>query len=89
LEINLAFQYIYRIFDVYLKQETMEVTQMTSQEAIGAMQSAIKSGDKNKALELYSPDNPDILPDWDNEPDYIWEEWEQLTEKAEKIFRYE
>ena len=63
----------------------MEVTQMTSREAIDAMESAIKSGDKKKVLELYSPDNSDILPDWDNEPDYIWEEWEELIEKAEQI----
>lgn len=63
----------------------METTQMTSREAIEAMESAIKSGDKKKILELYSPDDTDILPDWDNEPDYIWEEWEELTEKAEQI----
>jgi len=63
----------------------MEVTQMTSREAIDAMESAIKSGDKKKVLELYSPNNSDILPDWDDEPDYIWEEWEELTEKAEQI----
>lgn len=63
----------------------MEVTQMTSRQAIDAMESAIKSGNKKKVLEIYSPDDSDILPDWDNEPDYIWEEWEQLTEKAEHI----
>lgn len=63
----------------------MEVTQMTSQETIEAMESAIKSRDKKKILELYSPDDLSILPDWDSEPDYIWEEWEELTEKAEQI----
>lgn len=63
----------------------MEVTQMTSREAIDAMETAIKSKDKKKMLELYSPDDTDTLPDWDSEPDYIWEEWEELTEKAEQI----
>ncbi len=63
----------------------MEITQMTSREAIEALESAIKSGNKKKVLELYSPDNSDVLPDWDNEPDYIWEEWEGLIEKAEQI----
>ena len=63
----------------------MELTQMTSRQAIDVMELAIKNRDKKKVLELYSPDNSDILPDWDNEPDYIWEEWEELTEKAEKI----
>lgn len=63
----------------------MEVTQMTSLQAIDALESAIKSRDKKKVLELYAPDNSDILPDWNNEPDYIWEEWEELTEKAEQI----
>ena len=63
----------------------MEITQMTSREAIDAFESAIKSGNKKKVLELYSPDNLDVLPDWDNEPDYIWEEWEELIEKVEQI----
>lgn len=58
---------------------------MTSREAIEAMELAIKSGDKKKVLELYSPDDSGVLPDWDNEPDYIWEEWEELIEKAEQI----
>lgn len=58
---------------------------MTSREAIDAMESAIKSRDKKRVLELYSPDDLDVLPDWDNEPDYIWEEWEELIEKAEQI----
>ena len=60
---------------------------MTSQEAIEAMESAIKKGDKKKIIELYSPDNPDILPDWYDEPDYIWGEWEKLLNKAEQILR--
>lgn len=68
-----------------LTDNIMEVTQMTSREAIDALESAIKSGNKKKVLELYAPDNSGILPDWDNEPDYIWEEWEQLTEIAEQI----
>ena len=63
----------------------MEATQMTAPEAIDTMESAIKIGDKKRVLELYSPDDTDILPDWDNEPDYIWEEWKELTEKAEQI----
>ena len=63
----------------------MEVTQMTSREAIESMESAIKSKTKKKVLELYSPDNSDILPDWDSEPNYIWEEWEELLEKAERM----
>jgi len=58
---------------------------MTSREAINAIESAIKSGNKKKVLELYAPDNSDVLPDWDNEPDYIWEEWVELIEKAEQI----
>ena len=63
----------------------MGITQMTSREAINAIESAIKSGNKKKVLELYAPDNSDVLPDWDNEPDYIWEEWVELIEKAEQI----
>jgi len=61
----------------------MEITQMTSREAINTLEFALKSQNKNKVLELYAPDNSDVLPDWDNEPDYIWEEWEELIEKAE------
>lgn len=63
----------------------METVQMTSRQAIDAMESAIKSENKKKVLELYSPENTDILPDWDEEPDYIWEEWEELIDKAEQI----
>lgn len=59
--------------------------QMSSREAIEAMEHAINSRNKKKVLELYAPDNSDILPDWDIEPDYIWEEWEDLTRKAEDI----
>jgi len=65
----------------------MEMTQMTSREAIDALDYAIKSGNKKKVLELYAPDNSDVLPDWDNEPNYIWEEWEELIEKAEQLLR--
>ena len=63
----------------------MKTTQMTAREAIDAMEAAIKSGNKKKVLELFAPDNPDNLPDWDSEPDYIWDEWEELIEKAEQI----
>ena len=63
----------------------MEITQMTPREALDAMEFAIKSGDKKRVLELYSPEDTDILPNWDNEPDAIWGEWEELTEKAEQI----
>jgi len=58
---------------------------MTSREVIDALESAIKSGNKKKVLELYASDNSDVLPDWDNEPDYTWEEWEELIQKAEQI----
>jgi len=45
----------------------------------------LKVESKKKVLELYAPDNSDVLPDWDNEPDYIWEKWEVLIQKAEQI----
>lgn len=66
-------------------KSTKNNKKMTSREAINAMESAIKIGDKKKILELFSPDNADTLPDWDYEPDYIWVEWEELLNKAEQI----
>jgi len=58
---------------------------LTARQAIASMQNAIESKNKKDILNLYSPDNLDILPDWHNEPDYIWEEWQGLIEKAEQI----
>jgi len=63
----------------------METTQMTAREAIDAMEAAIKAGDKRKVFELFASDNSDNLPDWDEEPDFLWEEWQELIEKAEQI----
>jgi hypothetical protein len=63
----------------------MENLQMSSEEAIKKIESAIENGDKKAMLELVAPDDLDTLPDWDSEPDYLWEDWENLVDKANSL----
>lgn len=63
----------------------MNSTQLTATEAIEKLEKAISFGNKKEMLELISPDDPNSFPDWDDEPDYLWEEWDGLVEKSKQI----
>lgn len=54
----------------------------TSQFIINELKSAIRDNNKQRALELISPDDIDSLPDWDQEPERIWEEYDETLERA-------
>ena len=59
--------------------------QLTARQAIDKLQNAIAIRDKKQILDLTDPDDRDLLPDWDEEPNHIWEEWSYLLEQTDEI----
>lgn len=56
-----------------------------AEEAIEMLREAIDKRAYYKMLELVSPDDPDILPDWDSVPDSVFEEWDELVDEANEL----
>jgi len=58
---------------------------LTAQNAILKLGKAIEARDKKTVLDLISPDNKDNMPDWDDVPDVVYEQWEQMLCKADSF----
>lgn len=52
------------------------------------LQEAIRKGDKQAALDLISPDDKSVMPDWDDLPDLIADRWMDLDDQAQEKFIY-
>lgn len=52
---------------------------------IAALEAAINTNDRAAMLDLISPNDRSALPDWDDVPNYLWENWENLLDQATNI----
>jgi hypothetical protein len=55
---------------------------LTAQEAIDDLEIAIENNNRQMMLDLVAPDDLDIMPDWDDESDHVFEKWDELCDIA-------
>jgi len=65
-----------------LKIDVESLLCLDSEYAISKLDHAIKTHNKEMILFLLDPDSRPLLPDWDDEPDYLFEQWDGLISTA-------
>jgi hypothetical protein len=59
--------------------------ELEPEEAVMALRMALERHDSELVLELLNPDRRESLPDWEEAPDYIFDDWQGYESKALKF----
>lgn len=63
----------------------MSNSKLTASNAIEQLEEAIKTKNRPLIVHILAHENSDNLPEWDDEPDHIFNEWEALVEKGLEV----
>ena len=62
----------------------MPIKKLTVQEAIEQLKVVLKTGNRQEILNVFT----NTLPDWDEESNYVWEDWDNMCDKVMKKLGY-
>ena len=65
--------------------DLLKIEKLSGGQAILSLENAMARRSKKDILDLIAPDDPEMHPDWDNEPDVLFEKWERLCDKAKNF----